>query len=190
MLKYFLILISFSLFLQNYLYAKGRGLKREEYIMENTEKYVTENLDSKEAVVINVLNRGTGNYRVFTIPINVVKKYKDIYIRPRVCYGNKPTNTDENIAFIEIMQIFPEKILNKRKFIISNKNLLLEIPEEFPKAKDNKHIRRMIFSGWMYSKTPSLSVMNHPDYYIQIKKCTNLKKPKEEKKNSESEAKG
>ncbi len=191
MLKYFIFVTTFSflLFFQNFLYAKDYKLKKAEYIMEDTAKYVQENLDTKDAAVVNVLNRGTGNYRVFTIPVGVVKKYKDIYIKARICYGNKPTNTDENIAFLEVMQIFPEQVLDKREFIVSNKNLLLEIPEGFPEAEDRNHIRRMIFSGWMYSKTPSLSVMKHPDYYIQIKKCTNLEKPEEKEEKEKKEEK-
>lgn len=92
-------------------------------------------------IVLQGLNKVTGNILKFDGPIGTVLRFGNLEIVARRCWKAPPEDRPESAALLEISE--------------------LRAGEE-PKA---------IFLGWMFASSPGLSGLEHPVYDITVLDC-------------------
>ena len=108
------------------------------------------NLPQNKAV-IRALNKQTGKTKDIEIPVGQSQLFENILIQVDACYTRPEDETPENSVFVKVNE--------------TNTSF----KEELNSVKQGKSI----FSGWMFSSSPSLSAMEHPNYDIWILECKN-----------------
>ena len=108
------------------------------------------NLPQNKAL-IRALNKQTGKTKDIEIPVNDEQMFENILIKVFSCYTRPEDETPENSAFIKVNE--------------TNTSY----KEELNSVKQGK----LIFSGWMFSSSPSLVAMEHPNYDIWLLECKN-----------------
>lgn len=123
------------------------------------------NLYSKAKV--QLLNKLTGKYdQIILNADNVTKFDENLFIVLKACY--KPIQKDdiENTAFIEVMKIY-----DKQKPIVHSLSTL-PMPAYFNSITTQEgYEKALLFSGWMFSSSPSLSHMKDNIYDIVLIQC-------------------
>jgi hypothetical protein len=94
---------------------------------------------------LRILDKVRAISRTYDLDIDHTVAYANLRIRPRTCQKSSPLDAPENAAFIQIWEIDADKKSN------------------------------WVFSGWMFSSTPSLSAMNHPVYDVSVIECRDPK---------------
>ena len=112
--------------------------------------YAFTNIPQNKAV-IRALNKQTGKTKDIEIPVNENQIFENILIKIFACYTHPEDETPENSAFIQVNE--------------TNTSF----KEEINSVKQGN----LIFSGWMFSSSPSLSAMEHPNYDIWLLDCKN-----------------
>ena len=102
-------------------------------------------------VLLRALNKQTGRTKDIEIPVHDQTIFENILIKVNACYTRPEDETPENSAFLEITEV--------------NTNY----KEELSSVKKGT----LIFSGWMFSSSPSLSAMEHANYDIWVLECKN-----------------
>ena len=108
------------------------------------------NLPQNKAL-IRALNKQTGKTKDIEIPVNDEQMFENILIKVFACYTRPEDETPENSAFIKVNE--------------TNTSF----KEEINSVKQGN----LIFSGWMFSSSPSLVAMEHPNYDIWLLECKN-----------------
>lgn len=93
------------------------------------------------AMVLRGLDKITGRPTDIVAPMNVPVKFATLTITARTCYSTPPTEPPETTAFLQIEDHRPDQSA------------------------------RQVFSGWMFSSTPSLNGMQHPLYDVWVISC-------------------
>ena len=93
------------------------------------------------ALVMRGLDKITGRPTDIVAPMNVPVKFATLTITARTCYSTPPTEPPETTAFLQIDDHRPDQSA------------------------------RQVFSGWMFSSTPSLNGMQHPLYDVWVISC-------------------
>lgn len=96
--------------------------------------------------VIQALDKSTANRSIITTNIGTIKKFGNIKIKVHKCWQAPLSQTPESKALIEVI----EEVKHAYK-ISSN----------------------VIFSGWMFASTPSISSLEHPIYDLTLLECKN-----------------
>ena len=128
------------------------------------------NLPQNKAV-IRALNKQTGKTKDIEIPVNEEQMFENILIHVYACYTRPEDETPENSAFLKVNE--------------TNTSF----KEELNSVKKGD----LIFSGWMFSSSPSLVAMEHPNYDIWLLECKNdpnlpkIELPQKQNKNVKSE---
>lgn len=91
--------------------------------------------------VIRVLDKVTARERTIEVPIDQPVQFGTLTIVVRTCDKRPPEETPLSAAFLEVT----------------------EGREEEP--------QKPVFSGWMFSSSPSLSAMEHPIYDVWLIDC-------------------
>lgn len=108
------------------------------------------NLPQNKAV-IRALNKQTSRTKDIEIPVGDNQIFENILINIHACYTRPEDETPENSAFIKVSET------------------TTSYKEELNTVKQGK----TIFSGWMFSSSPSLIAMEHPNYDIWLLECKN-----------------
>jgi hypothetical protein len=125
-------------------------------------------LERYSSAKIQVLNKLTGKYDKILLTTDVIHQFdNNLYIVLKACY--KPLQKDdiENSAFFEVMKTYDSRdaVLYKNKPVIPMPFYFKNLSSRMEKA--------MIFSGWMFSSSPSLSHMLDNTYDLILIKCEN-----------------
>ena len=98
---------------------------------------------------IRALNKQTGRTKDIEIPVGEQTIFENILIDMKACFKRPEDETPEETSFIQITEINTG------------------FKEELSSVKKGK----VIFSGWMFSSSPSLVAMEHPNYDIWLLEC-------------------
>lgn len=94
---------------------------------------------------IRILDKVRAESRTYDLDVGHTVAYANIRIRPRACRKSSPLDDPENAGFLQIWEVKPDKTSS------------------------------WIFSGWMFSSSPSLSAMDHAVYDVTVLECRNPK---------------
>ena len=97
--------------------------------------------DDYQKVVIRILNKITADTRTYDLEIGKTVAYGNLRIRPMTCKKTPPIEEPESVSFLQIW-------------------------EKIHEGSDE-----WVFSGWMFSSSPSLSAMEHPIYDVWVIDC-------------------
>lgn len=106
------------------------------------------NIPQNKAVV-RALNKQTGRTKDIEIAVGEKTIFENILIDMKSCFTRPEDETPENTSFVQITE--------------TNTNF----KEELDTVKKGKQV----FSGWMFSSSPSLVGMEHPNYDIWLLEC-------------------
>lgn len=106
-------------------------------------------------VRLRILDKVRALSRTYDLDVGHTVAYANIRIRPRACRKSSPLDDPENAAFLQIWEVKPDRKSD------------------------------WVFSGWMFSSSPSLSAMDHPVYDVTVLECLD---PKTDAKNKNQES--
>jgi hypothetical protein len=81
------------------------------------------------------------------VPIDEIKQFGSLAVRPRVCYSRPPEEEPQTTSFVEVEEV---------------------IADNAP---------RRIFTGWMFAESPGLNAVEHPVYDVWLTGCRNPNAP-------------
>ncbi len=96
---------------------------------------------SEPVALLQGLDKVTARVSRFEAPVGTPVRFGTLKILVRACDKNPPEQRPENVAFLEIEQIWPG-----------------EKPQK-------------LFSGWMFSSSPALSALEDPIYDVSVLSC-------------------
>ncbi len=99
---------------------------------------------------IRILNKQLGRVNTATVTVGESHRFENLEIMVRACHKNKEYDATENIMFVTVK----------------------DTDSKYVEEKSTKQYDT-IFSGWMFSSSPSLSAMEHAIYDIWILSCEN-----------------
>jgi hypothetical protein len=98
---------------------------------------------------VRALNKQTGRTKDIEIPVGREQIFENLIIGMKSCFTRPEDEVPENTAFMQIVETganFKEELATAKKGAV-------------------------VFSGWMFSSSPSLSAMEHPNYDIWLLGC-------------------
>jgi hypothetical protein len=102
-------------------------------------------MEDMSFVVLRTTDKLSARTHTFEIPVEKTVKFgKSLYIKARACRKASPLDKPENAAFLQIWE-----------------------------RKPGEDDSQWVFSGWMFSSSPSLSAMDHPVYDVWVIDCKN-----------------
>ena len=96
---------------------------------------------SEPVALLQGLDKITARVSKFDAPVDNAVRFGTLSIRVRDCEKNRPEETPESAAFIEIDELRPGEA------------------------------RVRLFSGWMFASSPALSALEHPVYDVNLLDC-------------------
>tara|TARA_Y100000588_G_scaffold87987_1_gene93878 strand:+ start:71 stop:451 length:381 start_codon:yes stop_codon:yes gene_type:complete len=99
---------------------------------------------ASDGAILQGLDKVTARIQKFQAPLNQSVYFGSLRIRVRACFKRPPEEFPESSAFLEIID---------------------ERPGQSAK---------LVFSGWMFASSPSLSSMEHAVYDVWVVDCINL----------------
>jgi hypothetical protein len=96
---------------------------------------------SEPTAILQGLDKTTARVSQFDAPVGRPVRFGDLSILVRACEKNRPEDTPENAAFLQIDEIRPGE----------------------------SNVRR--FSGWMFASSPALSALEDPVYDVIVLGC-------------------
>ena len=99
--------------------------------------------------LLRALDKITARVTRLDVPIGETVTFGTLTITVRACFGTQPEEAPENAAFLEIADTPPGDT------------------------------ERLVFSGWMFSSSPSISAMDHAVYDVWVDQCTFEPEPEE-----------
>jgi hypothetical protein len=93
--------------------------------------------------VLRTLDKVTARVSTIQVPVGSATELGSLEVTVRACDKRPPEETPESAAFLEISE-----------------------------AKQGEPAK-MLFSGWMFASSPSLSALEHPIYDIWVVDCVN-----------------
>lgn len=99
----------------------------------------------KDTIVLGGLDKVGGRVSTFSGKVGTPMVFGTLEIVAQTCVTHPPEETPENAAFLEIYQV--------------------------EKAGVPVEEKKKIFSGWMFSSSPSLSALDHPVYDVWVLRC-------------------
>jgi hypothetical protein len=121
---------------------------------------------------VQLLNKLTGKYSVVSLKLNNVYNFDDkMFIVLRKCEQSSKQDDPENIAFLQISRLVQKNSLEKKP--INDLNNKITIPADLLNASYNNNIYNniFIFSGFMYSSSPSLNILQDQIYDVTLISC-------------------
>ncbi len=98
---------------------------------------------------IRALNKQTGKTKDIEIPVGDEQIFENILIHVFACYTRPEDETPENSVFVKVN----------------------ETNASFKEELNSVKLGQTVFSGWMFSSSPSLVAMEHPNYDIWLLEC-------------------
>lgn len=118
------------------------------FIFISNNSFAFTNIPQNKAT-IRALNKQTGRTKDIEIPVGEQTIFENILIDMKACFTRPEDETPEETSFVQITEINTG------------------FKEELSSVKKGK----VIFSGWMFSSSPSLVAMEHPNYDIWLLEC-------------------
>ena len=112
------------------------------------ETFASPSIATSQAM-LRALNKQTGRASDITVIVGEATLFDSIAIEVKACFTAPDFETPENSVFVR----------------------MLEVPSGARGASSGKIRGRQIFSGWMFSSSPSLSALEHPNYDIWLISC-------------------
>lgn len=113
----------------------------------NSQELVEPTAVTKEKFLhIRALDKVTARVETIKIRLGEMAAFGRLRIAPTFCQKSKPTDPPETTAFLRIYEVLP-----------------------------NQKEMKILFSGWMFASSPTVSSLNHPVYDIWVKTCTSKK---------------
>lgn len=114
-------------------------------------------MEEHGVAVLRTIDKRAARTSTFEVPVGQTVKFgKSLFIKARACRSASALDKPENAAFLQIWERQPAE-------------------EE----------SRWVFSGWMFSSSPSVSRMDHPVYDVWVIECKDTKGAKPEGLSSE-----
>lgn len=100
-------------------------------------------MSDEKVAVLRAIDKVSARHHTFEIPVDRTVKFgASLYIKARACRKASPLDQPESAAFLQIWE-----------------------------RKPHEQESKWIFSGWMFSSSPSLSAMEHPVYDVWVIDC-------------------
>lgn len=112
---------------------------------ETMRQMPSRDMTDMNVAVLRAIDKVSARRHTFEIPVDKTVKFgQSLFIKARACRKSSPLDLPENAAFLQIW--------------------------ERPQGKEDA---QWVFSGWMFSSSPSLSAMEHPVYDVWVIECKN-----------------
>lgn len=118
----------------------------------------------RQVAVLGALDKITARERELTIPVGTSDRFYGLVVMVRTCQQTTVSTTPQNAAFLQITDESSYGQAGAAKASAQGEGEGEEAPAD---AETPPHL----FSGWMFSASPSLSGMEHPVYDIVLKGC-------------------
>lgn len=112
----------------------------------------------RDTAVLRALDKQMARVREFTVPVGGTETFYGLTVTVRECVTSAVSTTPQDGAFLEIRDRSSYGDVLKKKADAQDR----------PDAKEPG----IAYSGWMFSRTPSISALEHPIYDIWLKECT------------------
>lgn len=110
-----------------------------------------EPMTPQKFAILGTLDKVTGRTATLEVPVDKVTNFGALFLQVKACQkASAFANQPENAAFVQMWQA-ADAGLNSKATI-------------------------WVFSGWMFSSSPSLSAMDHPVYDVWVIDCKNMAK--------------
>lgn len=121
--------------------SKKEAAGQDNAVDQGTELFTPIPTGKPTALAMRGLDKITGRPTDIIAPMNTPVNFATLTITARTCYSTPPTEPPETTAFVQIVDHRPDQPAHQ------------------------------IFSGWMFSSTPSLNGMQHPLYDVWVINC-------------------
>lgn len=102
-------------------------------------------MDAADTAVLRTIDKVSARTHTFEVPVDKTVKFgNSLFIKLRACKKASALDQPESAAFLQIWERKP--------------------------SEEESH---WVFSGWMFSSSPSLSAMDHPVYDVWVIDCKN-----------------
>jgi hypothetical protein len=120
-------------------------------------------MEDMQIAALRTIDKVSARMHTFDIPVGKTVKFgNSLFIKVRACRKSSPIAQPESAAFLQIWE-----------------------------RKTHQKESSWVFSGWMFSSSPSLSAMQHPVYDVWVISCKNKStSEKQESFSSEAAPKG
>ncbi len=129
-------------------YRLAKTAQSNEYRIDDIITPEGKNYRKAEYVDLQILNKLDGFSYQYELRIGSKMTFKTLQIITKACLKSDPVDQPENMLLIEINET--DKINPKKNQKLDYKN---------------------IFSGWMFSASPSLNSLEHPLYDVRVMNC-------------------
>lgn len=116
----------------------------------------------RQVAVLGALDKITARERELVIPVGTSERFYGLTVMVRSCQSTTVSTTPQNAAFLEIAD-------DSRYGRVGNTPASVKGKPEKP--NQGTSAKPPLFTGWMFSASPSLSSMEHPIYDIVLKTC-------------------
>lgn len=123
------------------------------------------------AAVLQGLNKVTGKTSELRIKIGEEINFGKLTIKAKKCWRSSPDQRPENKVLLEIEEVgAADKAANKE---VLDQTIAEKTETQKVVDKTNDNSKKIIFYGWMFSSSPSISGLEHPIYDITVIECKN-----------------
>lgn len=120
---------------------------------------------------VQLLNKRTGAFVVADIKVGSVYKFDGkLFVLVRSCAQSSKQDDPENVAFFQVAKTFRASNNNVEPNSI---NSTLPLPVELNNVMPKDFKKYFLFSGFMYSSSPSANTLEDAEYDITLLSCTN-----------------
>ncbi|UQY80094.1 DUF2155 domain-containing protein [Candidatus Hepatincola sp. Av] len=139
------------IFLSSFLWAEGNN-----FIATNNAR-------------VQLLNKVTGKTMQVTISKNKAYRFdQNLQVILRQCYKSAENDKRENEAFLQVVRLVYEK---ENDTVFSSFNEKIPMPKEIIPPSSAGSVNHIIFSGWMFSSSPSISLLEDKIYSVSLLQC-------------------
>ncbi len=118
---------------------------------------------------LRFLNKYTGKTELATLTVGQNYIFDNgLYVLLRTCYKSSIQDDPENKAFLQVVRVVKEDNQSDVR-----KTLDIELPKDFRIKIENNEVTKFIFSGWLFSSSPSVNFLEDKTYDITLLHCSN-----------------
>ncbi|WP_404378803.1 DUF2155 domain-containing protein [Caenispirillum salinarum] len=123
----------------------------------------------QQVAVLGALDKITARERELTIPVGTSDRFQGLVVMVRTCQRTTVSTTPQSAAFL---QISDESVVERGLPTTGGTSASGDVPAaDTVSTGDKTEAPPHLFSGWMFSASPSVSAMEHPVYDIVLKGC-------------------
>jgi hypothetical protein len=110
--------------------------------------------EPKKIAILQTLDKVTARTATVTVTVGQPQAVGPIFIDVKTCQKTPQDEAPEAAAFLQVWEAKP-------------------LPKTKQQKKEDQEAgqSQWVFSGWIFSSSPSLSAMNHPIYDVWLKDC-------------------